>query len=195
MTGNSYAVPRLSRRGLLRTGSGLLGAAALGQGIARAAPAPLGTWPAGVAGSTVFVGICLPRTGTYAVPGEDELKGYELAIEHLNAGNALIRKISPHTTKGMLGKEVKFGVADSEAKPNTAVQAQSRFISENKAMMIGGSVSSAVAVAVNKLAAAGAGDLPARHHRVERHHRQGLRALFVPPVLLCPDRGRGDRAA
>ena len=113
---------------------------------------PLGTWPDGVSGSTVFVGLCLPRTGTYAGPGEDELKGYELAIEHVNAGNELIRKISPHTTKGILGKEVKSGVANSEAKPNTAVQAQSRFISENKAVMIGGSVSSAVAVAVNKLA-------------------------------------------
>jgi branched-chain amino acid transport system substrate-binding protein len=130
---------------------------ALSGSLTRAAQAaeqaPVGTWPAGVAGSTVFVGLCLPRTGTYAVAGEDELKGFELAIEHLNSGNELIRKISPHTTKGVLGKEVKFGVADSEAKPNTAVQAQSRFISENKAMMIAGSVSSAVAVAVNKLAA------------------------------------------
>ena len=68
--------------------------------------------------------------------GEDELKGFELAVEHINTGNELIRKISPKTTKGMLGKEVKYGVANSEAKPNTAVQEQSRFISENKAMMI-----------------------------------------------------------
>jgi branched-chain amino acid transport system substrate-binding protein len=156
MTERSLSTPVVSRRFLLRTGTGLLGAAALSGGAVRsalAAPAPLGTWPAGISGSSVFVGICLPRTGTYAVPGEDELKGYELAIEHINAGNELIRKISPHTTKGVLGKEVKFGVADSEAKPNSAVQAQSRFISENKAMMIAGSVSSAVAVAVNKLAA------------------------------------------
>jgi branched-chain amino acid transport system substrate-binding protein len=95
----------------------------------------------------------VPRTGTYAVPGEDELKGFELAIEHLNSGDPLIRAISPHTTKGVLGKSVKHGVADSEAKPNTAVQVQSRFISEDKAVMIAGSVSSAVAVALNKLAA------------------------------------------
>ena len=47
---------------------------------------------------------------------------------------------------------MKHGVADNEAKPNTAVQVQSRFISENKAVMIMGSVSSAVAVALNKLA-------------------------------------------
>jgi len=94
----------------------------------------------------------VPRTGTYAGPGEDELKGIELAIEHLNAGDELIRKIAPKVTKGVLGKQVKYGVADQQAKPNVAVQAQSRFISENKAVLIMGSVSSAVAVALNKLA-------------------------------------------
>ena len=155
MTEDLLSAPEVSRRNLLRAGSGLIGGAVLSGSLSRtafAAPASLGTWPAGVSGPTVFVGLCLPRTGTYAVPGEDELKGFELAIEHLNSGNELIRKISPHTTKGVLGKEVKYGVADSEAKPNTAVQAQSRFINDNKAMMIAGSVSSAVAVAVNKLA-------------------------------------------
>ena len=52
----------------------------------------------------------------------------------------------------MLGKEVKYGVADSAANPNTAVQAQSRFISDDKAVLMTGSTSSAVAVALNKLA-------------------------------------------
>jgi branched-chain amino acid transport system substrate-binding protein len=113
---------------------------------------PIGTWPAGSSGSSVFIGITVPRTGTYAVQGEDELKGYQLAVEHINAGHPLIKAISPKTTKGVLGKEVKYGVADSEAKPNTAVQAQSRFISENKAVLLTGSTSSAVAVALNKLA-------------------------------------------
>jgi branched-chain amino acid transport system substrate-binding protein len=47
---------------------------------------------------------------------------------------------------------VKYGVADSEAKPNTAVQNGSRFISDNKAVLLAGSVSSAEAVAMNKLA-------------------------------------------
>ncbi len=144
-----------SRRRLLQAGAGLAGASLLpalpGGAFAADKPA-LGNYPAGVSGDSVFVGICLPRTGTYAVPGEDELKGFELAIEHLNTGNELIKKISPHTTKGVLGKEVKYGVADSEAKPNAAVQAQTRFITQDKAMMICGSVSSAVAVALNKLA-------------------------------------------
>ena len=152
----------LSRRDALKSGAASLGVASLGAtalatGWARGAQAAdsfpaLGTYPAGSSGDSVFIGIAIPRTGTYAVPGEDSLKGYELAIEHLNAGDPLIRAISPNTTKGVLGKMVKHGVADNEAKPNTAVQVQSRFISENKAVMITGSVSSAVAVALNKLA-------------------------------------------
>ena len=35
---------------------------------------PIGTWPAGSSGDSVFIGITVPRTGTYAVQGEDELK-------------------------------------------------------------------------------------------------------------------------
>ena len=140
------------RRTTLKAGAGLLGGLLL-PWAARAEDYPaLGTFPAGSSGSSVFVGIAVPRTGTYAVQGEDVLKGYTLAIEHLNSGDPLIKKISPHTTKGVLGKEVKFGVADEEAKPNTAVQVASRFISENKAVMFTGSVSSATAVALNKLA-------------------------------------------
>jgi ABC-type branched-subunit amino acid transport system substrate-binding protein len=146
-----------TRRGALKAGAAMLGAAALPAGLLRQARAAesfpaLGTYPAGSSGDSVFIGIAVPRTGTYAVPGEDELKGAELAIEHLNAGDPLIRAISPLTKKGVLGKSVQHGVADNEAKPNTAVQVQSRFISENKAVMIMGSVSSAVAVALNKLA-------------------------------------------
>ena len=144
------------RRQFIRTGLGVAGGLALPAGFVAEALAadqpPIGTWPAGSSGSSVFIGISVPRTGTYAVQGEDELKGYQLAIEHINAGHALIKQISPKTTKGVLGKELKYGVADSAAKPNDAVQAQQRFITENKAIMITGGTSSAVAVALNKLA-------------------------------------------
>jgi branched-chain amino acid transport system substrate-binding protein len=145
-----------SRREFIRTGLGAAGGIALPSLITSTAfaadRAPIGTWPAGVSGDSVFIGISVPRTGTYAVQGEDELKGYQLAIEHINQGHPLIKAISPKTTKGVLGKQLKYGVADSAAKPNEAVQAQQRFITENKAIMITGGTSSAVAVALNKLA-------------------------------------------
>ncbi|MBN9564228.1 MAG: substrate-binding protein [Alphaproteobacteria bacterium] len=154
---NRLTQPAATRRAVLKAGvaagGGLLAAATL-PAAARAAEdhPPIGTWPAGSEGDSVFIGISVPRTGTYAIQGEDELKGYLLAIEHINAGDPLIRAISPKTKQGVLGKKVTYGVADSEAKPNTAVEAQSRFISQNKAVLMTGSTSSAVAVALNKLA-------------------------------------------
>src|SRR4051812_48653120 len=65
-----------SRRTVLKAGGALVAASALPR-IGRAAtnyPA-IGTYPAGSSGSSVTIGIAVPRTGTYAVQGEDELKG------------------------------------------------------------------------------------------------------------------------
>src|SRR5271154_3856450 len=129
-TMKSHHTPAATRRTVLKAGGGLLTAAAL-PALARAEDhPPIGTYPEGSSGSSVFIGITVPRTGTYALQGEDELKGFQLAVEHINSGDPLLQKISPKTKKGVLGKEVKYGVADSVANPNTAVQAQTRFISE-----------------------------------------------------------------
>jgi branched-chain amino acid transport system substrate-binding protein len=154
-SGNSQSAG-VSRREAFRGGAGLLlGALAppsLIQAVHAAENAPLGTYPEGSSGPSVFIGISVPRTGTYASSGEDLIKGYELAIEHLNMGAALMQKISPNIKKGVLGKEIKYGIADSEAKPNTAVQNFGKFISDNKAVLVTGSVSSAEAIANNKFA-------------------------------------------
>ena len=149
----------VSRRALLTTGAGLAGSALLPVVLKQSAfavglsdKAPIGTWPAGSEGKSVTIGATVPRTGAYAVQGEDELKGMQLAVEHINSGNELIKKISPKTKNGVLGKEVKLVVADSGAKPNEAVQEQQRFITEDKIVLMTGSTSSAVAVALNKFA-------------------------------------------
>ncbi len=148
----------LSRRQSLQFGLGAAGAIAipgffgqLGTAYADDKP-PLGTWPAGSQGDSVTIGATVPRTGAYAVQGEDELKGMQLAVEHLNEGHDLIRQIAPKITKGLLDKQVKLVVADSAAKPNNAVQEQQVFIDENKIIAMTGSTSSAVAVALNKFA-------------------------------------------
>jgi ABC-type branched-subunit amino acid transport system substrate-binding protein len=146
----------LTRRNVLKAGAAAVGGAMLTPGLSlpvfAADKPPLGTWPAGSEGSSVFIGATVPRTGTYAVQGEDELKGVQLAVEHLNSGDALIKKISPKTKKGVLGKEVKLGAADSAAKPNQAIAEQTKFINDNKAVLMYGSTSSAVAVALNHFA-------------------------------------------
>jgi len=141
-----------SRRSVLKVGGALLAASAFPRFTYAEDRPAIGTWPAGSSGDSVTIGAAVPRTGTYAVQGEDELKGWQLAVEHINSGHDLIKKISPKTKKGVLGKQVKLVVADSAAKPNEAVQAQQRFIADNKIVLMTGSTSSAVAVALNKLA-------------------------------------------
>ena len=145
----------VSRRALLQVGAGIAGSTLLPYGFTPAFAAdkpPLGTWPAGSQGDTVTIGATVPRTGAYAAQGEDELKGMQLAVEHINEGNPLIKKIAPKVTKGVLGKKVNLVVADSGAKPNNAVQEQQTFINDNKIVAMTGSTSSAVAVALNKFA-------------------------------------------
>jgi ABC-type branched-subunit amino acid transport system substrate-binding protein len=156
MTKLNWPYEGLTRRNVLKAGAAAVGGAMLSPGLSlpvfAADKPPLGTWPAGSEGSSVFIGATVPRTGTYAVQGEDELKGVQLAVEHLNSGDALIKKISPKTKKGVLGKEVKLGAADSAAKPNQAIAEQTKFINDNKAVLMYGSTSSAVAVALNHFA-------------------------------------------
>jgi branched-chain amino acid transport system substrate-binding protein len=162
-SGKMPSHPGLSRRGLLRqavaTGAGF-GALSVGgaAGFSLVMPVyaddqpPIGTWPAGSQGDTVYIGAATPRTGTYAVQGEDELKGWQLAVDHINSGDPLMQKIAPKVTKGLLGKKVSLLVADSGAKPNDAVQEQQTFINQNKIILMTGATSSAVAVALNHFA-------------------------------------------
>jgi ABC-type branched-subunit amino acid transport system substrate-binding protein len=146
----------IARRRMLQAGIGLAGGLALpGFGLAEAMaqemPAKLGTYPDGASGPSIFVGITTPLTGPYSADGKDAQLGYELAIAEINAGSATVAKWGLKD-KGVLGKEIKYAVADSETKPNVAVQAQTQFIQRNKAIMITGSVSSATAIALEELA-------------------------------------------
>src|SRR5215470_2476966 len=149
----------MSRRTLLQAGAGLAGGAVLPSALTMPAFAvgisdkpPIGTWPVGSEGDTVSIGAAVPRTGTYAVQGEDELKGWQLAVEHINSGDPLLKEIAPKVSKGLLGKKVNLVAADSAAKPNQAVQEIQTFINQNKIVLMTGSTSSAVAVALNKFA-------------------------------------------
>ena len=80
----------VSRRTVLLGMAGATGVAMLPSwAMAEDYPA-IGTFPAGQSGDSVFIGIDVPLTGTYAAAGADEQKGIELAIEHLNNGDDLI---------------------------------------------------------------------------------------------------------
>jgi branched-chain amino acid transport system substrate-binding protein len=146
----------VTRRDVLKTG---LGVGAAGMLTTLTAPRvwaksypSMGTFPAGVQGNSVFAAGLFPLTGPYASLGQDERKGFELAIEHLNNGSKVTEAV-PSLKKGggVLGKKLVSGVADSQTHSNPAVQAATRFIDTNKAIVMTGAISSAIAVALEEL--------------------------------------------
>lgn len=114
-------------------------------------PAQIGTFPGGVGADSVFIGLNMPLTGVFSGDGSDLKLGYELAIAQINAGGE-IPAAWGLKGKGVLGRHIRHKIADTEGKPNVAVQAATQFIQRDKAIMFQGSVSSAEAIALEELA-------------------------------------------
>jgi branched-chain amino acid transport system substrate-binding protein len=143
----------LKRRDFLAGSAGAAGVAALG-GRARGADfAPLGTYPKGTRGDSVFVGIVCDLTGPYAEDGADQRRGYELAVEQLNDNAGLFETLhSLNKKKGLLGKRIAYQIADTQTKPGPAVTHCTDFVKRENAILITGGVSSEIAVALEKFA-------------------------------------------
>ena len=147
----------LSRRALMKAGLGATAAGFLLRGatvpaLAQKSYPALGTFPAGSSGNTIFVGGVMPLTGPYSSSGKDMHLGFELAVDHLNNGSRITEQIPTlKKGKGVLGKKIEFQVADSQTQPDPAVQAATRYIRNNKAIMFTGGVSSAVSIALEEL--------------------------------------------
>ncbi|MEM0942526.1 MAG: ABC transporter substrate-binding protein [Pseudomonadota bacterium] len=138
----------VSRRGLLK------GSAAMGAGLAAPTIFTSQAWAAGYTneptGSTVTLGFNVPQTGAYADEGADELRAYELAVEHINAGGGgmLDTFSSKALTGGVNGKTVEFVTGDTQTKSDAARASAKRMVESDGAVMITGGSSSGVAVAV-----------------------------------------------
>jgi ABC-type branched-subunit amino acid transport system substrate-binding protein len=146
---------RFTRRGVLRTG------AAVGAGLALPTIFPRGAsaYTNEPTGSTVTLGFNVPQTGPYADEGADQLRAYQLAVEHLNGegdggmlntftygggGNTL-------DGTGIMGKRVEFVTGDTQTKSDAARASARSMIEKDGAVMITGGSSSGVAVAVQAL--------------------------------------------
>jgi branched-chain amino acid transport system substrate-binding protein len=84
----------------------------------------------------VIIGLNVPLSGPYVLQGKDQLNSYALAKEEIDAAG------------GILGKKIKFLIADSKSDPKVSVENAKRFVAEGVDMVTGGS-SSGVAVAVS----------------------------------------------
>ena len=147
---------RFTRRGLLKTG------AVAGAGLAMPTIFTGSAWSAAHSGftnapegGTVTLGFNVPQTGPYADEGADELRAYELAVEHLNGGGdgGMLNTFSSKTLDGtgILGKKVEYVTGDTQTKSDAARASARSMIEKDGAIMITGGSSSGVAVAVQAL--------------------------------------------
>ena len=106
-------------------------------------------------GDSVTLGFNVPQSGAYADEGADELRAYELAVEHLNGGGdgGMMGTFSSKELKGdgILGRKVEFVTGDTQTKPDAARASARSMIEKDGAIMITGGSSSGVAVAVQGL--------------------------------------------
>jgi branched-chain amino acid transport system substrate-binding protein len=86
----------------------------------------------------VIIGLNIPLTGPYMLQGADQLNAYALAKEEIDAQG------------GILGRKIRFLIADSKSDPAVSIENVKKFIAEGVDLVTGGS-SSGVAVAVSKL--------------------------------------------
>ncbi|MFC4667009.1 substrate-binding protein [Seohaeicola nanhaiensis] len=140
----------VTRRGVLRTGAVAGAGLALPTIFTASSAAAFTNEPTG---NSVTLGFNVPQTGPYADEGMDELRAFQLAVEHLNAGGGCLDTFSSKALKGngILGKEVKFVTGDTQTKSDAARASAKSMIEKDGAIMISGGSSSGVAVAVQGL--------------------------------------------
>ncbi|MCA8881764.1 MAG: substrate-binding protein [Rhodobacteraceae bacterium] len=145
----------MNRRGLLK------GGVAAGAGLAapsffvRPSWAQTENYLNAPTGGTVTLGFNVPQTGPYADEGADELRAYQLAVEHLNGegDGGMLNTFSSKELQGngVNGKKVVFVTGDTQTKSDAARASAKRMIEKDGAIMITGGSSSGVAVAVQGL--------------------------------------------
>ena len=142
----------LTRRGVLQTGAGAGAGLALPTYLSAASHTGFTNAPGD---SSVTLGFNVPQTGAYADEGADELRAYELAVEHLNGGGdggmrpTFSSKVLDGT--GILGRKVEYVTGDTQTKSDAARASAKAMIEKEGAIMITGGSSSGVAVAVQGL--------------------------------------------
>ena len=143
----------MSRRGVLKSGAVAGAGLAVPTIFTAQSAAAFTNEPTG---SSVTLGFNVPQTGPYADEGADELRAYELAVEHLNgtgADNGMLETFSSKALNGsgVLGKKVEYVTGDTQTKSDAARASAKSMIEKDGAVMISGGSSSGVAIAVQGL--------------------------------------------
>ncbi len=145
----------LTRRGVLKSGGAVAGAGVALPTIFTASSAAAYTNEP--TGGSVTLGFNVPpQSGPpYADEGADELRAYQLAVEHLNGegDGGMMNTFSSKALQGngILGKKVEYVTGDTQTKSDAARASAKSMIEKDGAVMITGGSSSGVAIAVQGL--------------------------------------------
>ncbi|QPM89097.1 substrate-binding protein [Pseudooceanicola algae] len=141
----------LTRRGLLKTS--MIGGAGLA--VPTIFTGAANAFTNEPMGGSVTLGFNVPQSGPYADEGADELRAYQLAVEHLNGegDGGMLNTFSSKALEGsgILGKKVEYVTGDTQTKSDAARASAKSMIEKDGAVMITGGSSSGVAVAVQGL--------------------------------------------
>lgn len=83
---------------------------------------------------TLTIGAVLPLTGSSATIGKDQQRGIELAVADVNASG------------GVLGKELKVQIEDSEGRAESAIQAAQKLVNVDGVKLVLGEYSSGISI-------------------------------------------------
>ena len=146
------SIKNVTRRGVIKTGAAAGAGLALPTYLSAASHTGFTNAPGN---DKVTLGFNVPQTGAYADEGADELRAYELAVDHLNGGGdgGMLSTFSSQSLDGtgILGRKVEYVTGDTQTKSDAARASAKSMIEKDGAIMITGGSSSGVAVAVQGL--------------------------------------------
>lgn len=147
---SSTSQTRLNRRTLLKSGVATTAAASTPLLFTRHAfGAEFTNEPTG---GIVKLGFTVSQSGAFADEGADELRAFQLAVEHLNGegDGGMLNTMLPSSLQGngILGQRVEYVVANTQTNFNTATAIAKTMIIDDGVTMISGGSSSGVAYAL-----------------------------------------------
>ena len=80
--------------------------------------------PVAEAQPPIRIGATLPKTGEYATPGQNQLRGYQLCVRHTNEKG------------GVLGRKLELVVEDDQSQSATAIRIYERLITQEKVDLV-----------------------------------------------------------
>jgi len=90
----------------------------------------------GQAADTIKVGVLEPFTGTYAAPGENEIRGFDMAADAWNKRG------------GVMGRQIELVKEDEQNDAGVAAQKTRKLVNQDKVVALMGTVSSGVSLSV-----------------------------------------------